>query len=96
MFDGAEKSIGNGLIDQAGGVGARVGRGNSSGRGDLDGELPDRSSGRGVAVDVADAVAAITELMDGREFGLGLARGNRNTPNYVKVVKPPCEALAPR
>jgi alkanesulfonate monooxygenase SsuD/methylene tetrahydromethanopterin reductase-like flavin-dependent oxidoreductase (luciferase family) len=39
-------------------------------------------------VDVADAVAAITELMDGREFGLGLARGNRDTPQYVKVVKP--------
>ena len=39
-------------------------------------------------VDVADAVAAITELMEGREFGLGLARGNRNTPRYVDVVKP--------
>jgi alkanesulfonate monooxygenase SsuD/methylene tetrahydromethanopterin reductase-like flavin-dependent oxidoreductase (luciferase family) len=39
-------------------------------------------------VDVADAVAAITELMDGREFGLGFARGNRNTPKYVNVVKP--------
>jgi alkanesulfonate monooxygenase SsuD/methylene tetrahydromethanopterin reductase-like flavin-dependent oxidoreductase (luciferase family) len=39
-------------------------------------------------VDVADSVAAITELMDGREFGLGFARGNRNTPNYVRVVKP--------
>ena len=39
-------------------------------------------------VDIADAVAAITELMDGREFGLGLARGNRDTPRFVKVVKP--------
>ena len=39
-------------------------------------------------VDVADSVAAITELMDGREFGLGFARGNRNTPQYVRVVKP--------
>lgn len=39
-------------------------------------------------VDVADCVAAITELMDGREFSRGFARGNRNTPNYVKVVKP--------
>ena len=39
-------------------------------------------------VDVADSVATITELMDGREFGLGLARGNRNTPRYVQVVKP--------
>ena len=34
-------------------------------------------------VDLADAVAAITELMDGREFGLGLARGNRHTPQWV-------------
>jgi alkanesulfonate monooxygenase SsuD/methylene tetrahydromethanopterin reductase-like flavin-dependent oxidoreductase (luciferase family) len=39
-------------------------------------------------VDIADSVAAITELMEGREFGLGLARGNRNTPKYVSVVKP--------
>ncbi|HUP95885.1 MAG TPA: LLM class flavin-dependent oxidoreductase [Burkholderiales bacterium] len=39
-------------------------------------------------VDVADSVAAITELMEGREFGLGLARGNRDTPHYVKVTKP--------
>ena len=39
-------------------------------------------------VDIADSIAAITELMDGREFGLGLARGNRNTPKYVNVVKP--------
>ncbi len=39
-------------------------------------------------VDIADSVAAITELMDGREFGLGLARGNRNTPRFVNVVKP--------
>ena len=39
-------------------------------------------------LDIADSVAAITELMDGREFGLGLARGNRNTPRLVNVVKP--------
>jgi alkanesulfonate monooxygenase SsuD/methylene tetrahydromethanopterin reductase-like flavin-dependent oxidoreductase (luciferase family) len=39
-------------------------------------------------VDVADSVVAITELMDGREFGVGLARGNRNTPRYVQVTKP--------
>jgi alkanesulfonate monooxygenase SsuD/methylene tetrahydromethanopterin reductase-like flavin-dependent oxidoreductase (luciferase family) len=26
--------------------------------------------------------------MDGREFSLGFARGNRNTRNYVKVLKP--------
>ena len=39
-------------------------------------------------IDLADSVAAITELMDGREFGLGLARGNRHTPQWVNVVKP--------
>jgi len=39
-------------------------------------------------VDVADSVAAITELMEDRAFGLGFARGNRNTPQYVNVVKP--------
>jgi alkanesulfonate monooxygenase SsuD/methylene tetrahydromethanopterin reductase-like flavin-dependent oxidoreductase (luciferase family) len=39
-------------------------------------------------VDVADAVATLTELMDGREFGLGLARGNRRTPHFVQVTKP--------
>jgi alkanesulfonate monooxygenase SsuD/methylene tetrahydromethanopterin reductase-like flavin-dependent oxidoreductase (luciferase family) len=39
-------------------------------------------------VDIADSVAAITELMDGREFSLGLARGNRYTSRFVQVVKP--------
>jgi alkanesulfonate monooxygenase SsuD/methylene tetrahydromethanopterin reductase-like flavin-dependent oxidoreductase (luciferase family) len=39
-------------------------------------------------IDVADSVAAIADLMDGREFGLGLARGNRSTPQFVNVVKP--------
>ncbi len=39
-------------------------------------------------IDVADSVATITELMDGREFSLGIARGNRGTPNLVNVVKP--------
>ena len=39
-------------------------------------------------VDIADSVAAITDLMDGREFSLGLARGNRSTPRFVNVVKP--------
>ncbi len=39
-------------------------------------------------VDVADSVAAITELMEGREFGLGLARGNRTTPLYMRTEKP--------
>lgn len=39
-------------------------------------------------VDIADSVAAITELMDGREFSLGLARGNRYTPTLVETPKP--------
>lgn len=39
-------------------------------------------------VDVADSVAAITELMGGREFSLGLGRGNRTTPRYVSVIRP--------
>lgn len=39
-------------------------------------------------IDVADSVATITELMDGREFSLGIARGNRGTLNLVNVVKP--------
>jgi alkanesulfonate monooxygenase SsuD/methylene tetrahydromethanopterin reductase-like flavin-dependent oxidoreductase (luciferase family) len=39
-------------------------------------------------VDVADAMAAIGELMDGRELSLGLSRGNPRTPNLVQSVKP--------
>jgi alkanesulfonate monooxygenase SsuD/methylene tetrahydromethanopterin reductase-like flavin-dependent oxidoreductase (luciferase family) len=39
-------------------------------------------------VDVADAVAAIGELMDGRELSLGLARGNPSTSNLLRLVKP--------
>ena len=34
-------------------------------------------------VDVADAAAAITEMMDGRELAIGLGRGNSRTPNLV-------------
>jgi 5,10-methylenetetrahydromethanopterin reductase len=39
-------------------------------------------------VDVADAAATISELMDGRELSLGLARGNPGTPSLVKSNKP--------
>jgi alkanesulfonate monooxygenase SsuD/methylene tetrahydromethanopterin reductase-like flavin-dependent oxidoreductase (luciferase family) len=39
-------------------------------------------------VDLADAVAAISELMDGREFSLGLSRGNPSTPSLLRAVKP--------
>ena len=39
-------------------------------------------------VDVADSVAAISEIMDGTELSIGLARGNPNTPNLVDTGKP--------
>ena len=39
-------------------------------------------------VDVADSVAAISEIMDGDELSIGIARGNGNTPNFVKTPKP--------
>ena len=39
-------------------------------------------------VDLADSVAAISELMDGDELSIGLARGNPNTPNLVNTTKP--------
>ncbi len=39
-------------------------------------------------VDVADAAATISELMDGRELSLGIARGNPGTPSLVKSTKP--------
>ena len=39
-------------------------------------------------VDLADSVAAISEIMDGDEFSVGLARGNGNTPNLVNSPKP--------
>ena len=39
-------------------------------------------------VDLADSVAAISELMDGDELSIGLARGNPNTPNLVITTKP--------
>ena len=40
-------------------------------------------------VDVADAVASISELMEGREFTLGIGRGNlHHTPNQLQLTKP--------
>ena len=39
-------------------------------------------------VDVADSAAALSEVMDGRELSIGLARGNPNTHNLVGTPKP--------
>lgn len=39
-------------------------------------------------VDVCDAVVGITELMEGREFSLGIARGNRGTGRLIQTPKP--------
>jgi 5,10-methylenetetrahydromethanopterin reductase len=39
-------------------------------------------------IDVADSVAALSELMDGRELSIGVARGNVYTKRFVNVVKP--------
>ena len=39
-------------------------------------------------VDVADSVATISEIMDGDELSIGIARGNGNTPNFVNTPKP--------
>jgi alkanesulfonate monooxygenase SsuD/methylene tetrahydromethanopterin reductase-like flavin-dependent oxidoreductase (luciferase family) len=39
-------------------------------------------------VDLADSVASISEIMDGEEFSVGLARGNGNTPNLINSPKP--------
>ena len=39
-------------------------------------------------VDVADAVATISELMDATELSVGIGRGNSFTPNIVNTVKP--------
>jgi alkanesulfonate monooxygenase SsuD/methylene tetrahydromethanopterin reductase-like flavin-dependent oxidoreductase (luciferase family) len=40
-------------------------------------------------VDVADAVASISELMEGREFTLGIGRGNlHHTPHQLALTKP--------
>ena len=39
-------------------------------------------------VDLADMVATISELMEGRELSIGLGRGNPRTHNFVKTPKP--------
>ena len=39
-------------------------------------------------VDAADSIASISELMDGSELGIGLARGNPSTPDLVHSPKP--------
>lgn len=39
-------------------------------------------------VDVADTVAALSELMEGRELSIGISRGSGNTPHEVNIVKP--------
>jgi alkanesulfonate monooxygenase SsuD/methylene tetrahydromethanopterin reductase-like flavin-dependent oxidoreductase (luciferase family) len=39
-------------------------------------------------VDTADALAAVSELMDGRELSVGISRGNPSTPSLVKSPKP--------
>ena len=39
-------------------------------------------------VDLADMVASISELMDGRELSIGLGRGNPRTPSLIKTPKP--------
>ena len=39
-------------------------------------------------VDLADSVAAISEIMDGSELSVGIARGNPYTPNLISTVRP--------
>ena len=39
-------------------------------------------------VDVADAAAAVSEMMDAQELSIGIARGNAGTPRFVNTVKP--------
>lgn len=39
-------------------------------------------------VDAADSVAAISELMAGRELSIGIARGNAGTPRFVQTLTP--------
>lgn len=39
-------------------------------------------------VDLADMVASISELMEGRELSIGLGRGNPRTHNFVKTPRP--------
>ena len=39
-------------------------------------------------VDLADMVASISELMDGRELSIGLGFGNPRTHNWIATAKP--------
>lgn len=39
-------------------------------------------------VDLADSVATLSELMDGRELSIGLGRGNSRTPRFIRTPRP--------
>jgi alkanesulfonate monooxygenase SsuD/methylene tetrahydromethanopterin reductase-like flavin-dependent oxidoreductase (luciferase family) len=39
-------------------------------------------------VDLADSVATLSELMDGRELSIGLGRGNPRTPRLIRTPRP--------
>lgn len=39
-------------------------------------------------VDLADSVATLSELMDGRELTIGLGRGNPRTPRLIRTPRP--------
>lgn len=39
-------------------------------------------------VDLADSVATLSELMDGRELAIGLGRGNPRTPRLIRTPRP--------
>ena len=39
-------------------------------------------------VDLADSVATLSELMDGRELSIGLGRGNPRTPRWIRTPRP--------
>ena len=39
-------------------------------------------------VDLADSVATLSELMEGRELSIGLGRGNPRTPNLIGTPRP--------
>ena len=39
-------------------------------------------------VDLADSIATLSELMDGRELSIGLGRGNPHTPSFILTPRP--------
>ena len=39
-------------------------------------------------VDLADSIATLSELMDGRELSVGLGRGNPRTPSLIRTPRP--------